>query len=307
MAGERLDGLARALAEPMPRRGAVRAIVTSLAALAVPGLAPNLTSAAAAPTKRGGSAAVKCPDGSECTDGVCCPMPSPLSGQFNCCKTTEHCCCGNACCDPEGQICVCPGQRGVGGRCVDKVCGPNLTEPISEAVYWVNAQFKAWSGAERAVLCSHLYSMGPIAWDIAEIDPVNRRRFIRQFGLECTLCGDAVGIGSECHHAGSVNYVVFGVMMRLCHDNFRGGPFANWFDQEAMNLLIVAHKTSLTSGEEAGNLDGSIDWANAGYNGWPFKGRAPLGDRRKCKGPCPKYYSGPGFTVRWSYKRIRRP
>lgn len=308
MGDKLLDGLARALAEPMPRRRAVRAVVTSFALLAVPGLSPRLTNAAARPERRGGPAAAKCPDGSVCDrGGVCCPIPSPLSGAFNCCETMAHCCCGNACCDPQSQICLCPVPGGVGGGCADKVCGPNLTEPLSEAMYWVNAEFARWSAAERAVLCSHLYTLGAIAWDIAELDPVNRRRFIRQFGPECTTCGDAIGVGTECHHAGSVNYVVFGAMMRLCHDTYKGSPVASWFDQDAMNLLIVMHKTDLSTGAEAGNLDPSIDWANAGYRGWPFKGRVPPGDRRYCKNRCGKYYSGPGLTVRWSHKRIRRP
>lgn len=314
--GERLlDGLARALAEPMPRRGAVRVIVTSLAALAVPGLAPAEGRAAAGPRgRRGLAASVRtdvCPDGSECTTGVCCPTPSPNSGQFNCCETTAHCCCGNACCDPKSQICVCPVPGGAGGGCVDRTCGPDLTEQLAEAVYYVRTDFARWSAAERHLVCGHLYTMGAIAWDIAELDPPSRRRFIRQYGPECTTCGDSIQVGYDCHHAGSVNYVVFGVMMRLCHDHFKGNPLAGWFDQDAMNLLILLHKTNLRTGEEAGNLDPSIDWANAGYRGWPptdgTRRGTPRGDRRHCKATCGKPYRGPGLTVRWSYKRIRRP
>jgi hypothetical protein len=307
-----LDGLARALAEPMPRRGAVRAIAGAVAALAFPAVAPRETHASTRPSLRRGPATARaqmCPDNGVCRDPgtVCCPTPSPASGQFNCCKTKAHCCCGNVCCDPQSQICICPVPGGVGGGCVDRVCGPNLTEALGEAVYAVKTEFARWSAPERAVLCSHLYTMGAIAWDIAELDPANRKAFIARYGPECTTCGNAVGVGYDCHFAGSVNYVVFGVMMRLCHDTFAGSPFASWFDQDAMNLMIVLHKTDLVTADESANLDPSSDWANAGYRGWPFKGPTPRGDRKQCKATCGKPYAGNGLTVRWSHKRIRLP
>jgi hypothetical protein len=326
--GEKLlDGLARALAEPMPRRRAVRMIGGSLAALAIPGASSSVARAAphrarhhtgvAGPTRSvtcpiDGQQWVECPDGSCCPKpNVCCSRPSPLSGAFNCCETQAHCCCGNACCDPKSQICICPEPGGVGGACVDRVCGPNLSEALGVAVVWLKREFASWSAVVRNDLCHSLYYIGPIAWDIAELDPANRARFIAQYGPECTTCGSpAVQVGSECHHAGSVNYVVFGAMMRLCHDDTKVVG-RSWFSEEAMNLLIVAHKSSIAlpfvPSTEAGNLDASIAWAKAGYRGWPNNGRVPPGDRSHCKASCGKPYRGPGLTVRWSYKRIRFP
>jgi hypothetical protein len=306
MGGELLDGLARALAEPMPRRRAVRTVVASLAALAVPGLSPRLTSATAAPERRGGSAVAKCPDGSECRNEgeVCCPMPSPLSGQFNCCETAAHCCCGNRCCDPERQICVCTGRKGVGGACVDKACGPNVTEPLMFALYRVEAAFAGWSVVGREGACASLYALAPISWDIRELGPGGRATLVEKYGGPCANCGHAVQIGSECHFAGSANYVVFGTMMRLCRNFYRGRPPSVWFGEEAMNIMIVAHKSQISvpmirTGEEAANLDASIAWAKAGYRGWPKQGPIPPGDRDNCKPSCGKYYTGPGFTVNW--------
>jgi len=305
MAEKLLDGLARALAEPMPRRTAVRLVVSSLAAVAVPGLAPGARGAVVGLEGRRRLAASgqgdKCPDGSECMGGgVCCPMPSPSSRMFNCCKTTAHCCCGNTCCDPLSQICICPVPGGVGGGCVDRTCGPNLTQALGEVVYRVRSEFAGWSTLRRNVACNGLYAIGAIAWDIAELDPASRKRFIERYGPECTTCGEAVQVGDECHHAGSVNYVVFGAMMRLCHNANLGAP---WFGEEAMNLLIVLHKTNLRTKEEAGNLDPSIAWAKAGYRGWP-QGRNPPGDRDHCRATCGKPYQGRGLTVRWGHERI---
>lgn len=308
MAGELLDGLSRALAEQMPRRTAVRVVVSSLAALAVPGLAPRAVRAAVGtkgpPRVAASGGGDKCPDGSECMGGgVCCPMPSPASRMFNCCKTVAHCCCGNACCDPKSQICICPVPGGVGGGCADRTCGPNLTQAVGEAVIRVRTEFARWSAPRRNVACTGLYAIGPIAWDIAELDPPSRSKFISRYGPECTTCGDAVQVGQECHHAGAVNYVVFGAMMRLCRDANLGAP---WFGDEAMNLLIVLHKTNLWTKEEAGNLDSSIAWAKAGYRGWPMSGDpTPPGDRDYCRATCGKPYRGRGLTVRWGHERIR--
>ncbi len=117
-----------------------------------------------------------------------------------------------------------------------------------------------------------------------------------------------IQIGNECHHAGSVNYVVFGAMMRLCRDHLKGTSFARWFGVAAMDTLIVLHKTDLETGVPAGNLEGSLRWANAGFSGWPRRdGDYPQGDRPNCRGSCGSTYDGPPLTVRWSYKRIKLP
>ncbi len=54
----------------------------------------------------------------------------------------------------------------------------------------------------------------------------------------------SVQVGKDCHYAGSVNYVVYGRMMRLCHDDFvkDDSPIADWFSQEEMLELVYIHK-----------------------------------------------------------------
>ena len=148
MSAERFfDDLARTLAEPMPRRRAVRVIGASLVAIAAPGFSPRLASAATAwprtpfsPTtpRRAATCAagdIVCKyDGNLCCPGgprgrpACCPTKSPLSGFHGCCKTEAHCCCGNTCCDPVTQRCVCPAPGGRGGVCAPKC---KLLDPFS--------------------------------------------------------------------------------------------------------------------------------------------------------------------------------
>ena len=48
-------------------------------------------------------------------------------------------------------------------------------------------------------------------------------------------------VGDDCHFVGSINYVLFGTMMRLCHDHLENSLFsyaAPWFTAD--NMLVIA-------------------------------------------------------------------
>jgi hypothetical protein len=309
--GERfLDSVARALAEPMPRRNAVRVIGISLVSLAVPGLSPRMAQAAmpspraralAASPKRAGT----CPPGGwkECQYNrqlccppdrlACCSEKSPASGQHGCCETEEHCCCGNTCCDPVQEACICPVPGGVGGACAPKVCGPDITSALDHVLSRVKSEFASWSAFKRAHACENLVTLpwGPTSWDIVELGTKQaRERFARQYRPDCATCGFSVQVGSDCHYSGSVNYAVFGVMMRLCHD--ASTTFKNWFTFSEMLELIYMYKN--VTGTQAANYEAASDWAAVGYSS---KG-LPKGDRLKCQ-LCSKPYKG-RLTVRWT-------
>jgi hypothetical protein len=127
-----LDDLARHLAEPMPRRRAVRLIGASLIAVAAPGVSPRVARATLI------SAAAKCPDGSTCNPGgVCCPNKDPISGRYVCRARNETCCCGNTACDTAKLRCYCPspGQGVCAPKCALengpgwKDCGADCCAP----------------------------------------------------------------------------------------------------------------------------------------------------------------------------------
>lgn len=84
MSAERFfDGLARTLAEPMPRRRAVRVIGASLAALAVPGISPRVARANVYPCATD-SGRAQCPgvvsQGRYIVDPYCCKFPKQQWG-----------------------------------------------------------------------------------------------------------------------------------------------------------------------------------------------------------------------------------
>jgi hypothetical protein len=95
-----------------------------------------------------------------------------------------------------------------------------------------------------------------------------------------------------------VNYVVYGVMMRLCHDYLskEQSSIADWFSRQEMLELVYMHKNK--TGTPAANFQASNEWALAGYQSGSIR-PTPPGDRGGCEAPCDKAYSGPGLTVNW--------
>ena len=128
MSGARfLDGLARTLAEPMPRRRALRLMGTSLVVVAVPGLRPRIAPAAQ-PTRLAG-----CGD-----DRRCCPRLENVGTgpDWPCGPPARRYGCGDARLQPDVCIDLCP-PPGVPGSSAEKasdgftafVCCPKNTRP----------------------------------------------------------------------------------------------------------------------------------------------------------------------------------
>jgi hypothetical protein len=133
-----------------------------------------------------------------------------------------------------------------------------------------------------------------------------------------------------------VNYVIYGVMCKLCYDHYSktiaeqnaakdedigagagsrsrsviSESMRDDFSKSGMLDFINRYKgsTIYTGWHASANLDASKAWALVGYNGWPGnKGSAPTGDRSNCSPTCPDAYGSltkPGspkgpFQVHW--------
>jgi hypothetical protein len=256
------------------------------------------------------------------------------------------------------------------------VCGPNLTAPTRGAVGAARTAFKGWSNDQRADACFNLRNMNqfpgkerrgqdgsyvPIAsisWDIPEL---HHQEWLQDYRTDCaTFCktptcgffrGDpgwvdsgekeskaiaSVQIDGSCHYAGSVNYVIFGVMCRLCYDHYMAladaahkdledthfwQVFENQrlthemeddvkealrYDEGAVKEFIWEYKghVPILHGESA-NYEASKRWAVAGYNDWPAAASTPAGDRPNCAvNVCSHTYGSVGrvkgnFHVNW--------
>jgi hypothetical protein len=215
------------------------------------------------------------------------------------------------------------------------VCGPDVTRQVAEAVRFARSIFNGWSRSQRVDGCDALISLQGLlrskkgggdrgdfvagcSWDIWELhnnDWINKR-----FQPICATtgvkpgCGESVQIDDDCHHAGAVNYVIFGTMFRLCSDNVSDDFYFD-FSKSNMKSLIDIRKGSGASGlaTPVPNFKGSLTWAIAGYDGWPSVS-SPPGDWNHCAPMCPLPYVGasPGpdgygdpFAIHWHPHRSR--
>jgi len=188
------------------------------------------------------------------------------------------------------------------------VCGPDVTTKTIDALDKTRTTFAGWSSTDQANACFALDSLitGGIAWDINEL---HNNAWILSYRPQCAThgatpaCGSSVQIHDNCHYAGSVNYVVFGVMCKLCNSHFTAigsVAHASEFTESAMLDLVNKYKgTGLTGLQTpSSNFVESKNWATAGYHGWPAAGD-PSADRSNCAPVCPQPYTGATFGVHW--------
>jgi hypothetical protein len=188
--------------------------------------------------------------------------------------------------------------------CTQKLCGPNVTSQVTAAVTKTKTTFATWPSNHKEGACSALQStqdngsgqkMAAVAWDINDL---HHQEWIALYD-PCgkAPCQNTVQVGDQCYYAGSVNYVIFGVMCKLCADYY-GWRGLNYSETAALVYAYKGHIPGVRSA--SGNYQISQDWAKAGYEGWPTA-KAPSGDRPNCTPTCPKGYAGTPFTVNWHW------
>jgi hypothetical protein len=148
-----------------------------------------------------------------------------------------------------------------------------------------------WNADQQDDACWALKNLqcGPDAWDIVQLHN-NRWISAAYQPLGCATtgatphCGESIQVGSDCHFAPGVNYVVFGAMCNLCDI---------W--PSTMKLMIWAHKVHWSGMDP--DYESAKRWAQAGYDGWPASA-TPAGDRNNCSPSCPAA-SPPAFAFHW--------
>jgi hypothetical protein len=182
-----------------------------------------------------------------------------------------------------------------------------VTRHVAEAVRLAKSIFGGWSHSQRVDGCDALISLAGLlrsktsggsrsdfvagcSWDIYDLH--NNKWISDDFQPTCATtgakpgCGESVQIDDDCHHAGAVNYVIFGVMFRLCSDNVSDDFYFD-FSKSHMRALVDIRKGSGMSGIKTPvpNFKGSLAWAIAGYDGWPSV-ESPPGDWNHCAPMC---------------------
>ena len=187
------------------------------------------------------------------------------------------------------------------------ICGPDVTSEVQSAVARTRSTFAGWSATDREAHCDALdsYSTGGYAWDIIQLH--NNAWIFRDYRPACASagatppCGSTVEIDNECSYAGSPNYVIYGVMCRLCSDHYTASGDSDGIDRftrDEMQSWISFYKGPGIISSGSGNFIPSTEWADAGYNGWPSVA-SPSGDRNTCSPACPTPFTAPAFQVAW--------
>ena len=194
------------------------------------------------------------------------------------------------------------------------VCGPDVTKAVSDAVSKTKTTFAGWSSSDQSDACDALTSLitGGAAWDIVDL---HNNAWILTYRPACATekatppCGSSVQIGNDCYYAGSVNYVIFGVMCDLCDKHYTalGSSKAADFKLAGMLKLIDEYKGTGFTGLQtpSANFVPSQEWATAGFYGWPSgTTAAPAADKPGCLPKCSSPYAGAPFSVHWIPKGV---
>jgi hypothetical protein len=205
-------------------------------------------------------------------------------------------------------------------------CGVEVTDPIKGAIPDAKAAFDGWDGDEKIESCQALSSLasGDFAWDIIELHAQKEHDVLnKKFRPQCATsgatpaCGSSVTVDGGCHFAGSANYVIFGVMCRLCSD-FAVAAYKrhSWYeilDRDTLRNLQIQFSESgmlglidlykkwlprLSFGSVVANITAAKAWSKTGYNGWPAV-PTPAPDRSNCATDCPYMADVSSFTVSW--------
>jgi len=100
-----------------------------------------------------------------------------------------------------------------------------------------------------------------------------------------------VQVAGQCWLNGTVNYGTYGIMVRLCHDEF---PVKFALALQMAEKLIQAYKSM---GAHPENAALPLAWVRATYNGGPSAVPSGTGNRPKCKCSCPCK----GSITNWDY------
>ena len=202
-------------------------------------------------------------------------------------------------------------------------CGVNVTRGMERSVNSAKKAFGSWNDADKNSACQALtnWSTGAFAWDIIELhSQVTSDSLNRAFRPRCATsgatppCGSSVTVGGSCHFAGSANYVIFGVMCRLCNSFYADllnqmSSNLHWaadflsnhsprdyarrnrdkFNENGMLYLIDLYKKYIplaTMDPVARNIRAAKRWSQAGFHGWPAGRGTPAGDRSNCTLTC---------------------
>lgn len=174
-----------------------------------------------------------------------------------------------------------------------KVCGPKIDNVLKNVLREVTRTFLSWDVLDQVHNCDSLTSIVRVTneWDIEQLhfEPI-KPNFpgcaVPEDGESKKACSQTVEVDGKCFLAGTVNYVLWGLICRLCNMRFNYPSHSTMED-----LVIIYNRVGFDDPGPPG------EWAEIGWKG--FGGTAPpVGNRSSCQSKCPHEHSTP-FSWQW--------
>ncbi|MBC8164806.1 MAG: LysM peptidoglycan-binding domain-containing protein [Bryobacteraceae bacterium] len=138
--------------------------------------------------------------------------------------------------------------------------------------------------------CATPSSTNPIPPPLTDLDKYKQWLFDDAHESDQT-CSNSVQVGGQCWLNGTANYGTFGIMVRLCRDEF---PVKFMFALKMAETLIKTYKAIGPHPEDPAL---PIAWLLATFNGGPTGKPVVAGNRPQCKCTCPSK----GSITTWDY------
>jgi outer membrane protein OmpA-like peptidoglycan-associated protein len=175
----------------------------------------------------------------------------------------------------------------------EKICGPKIDNALKRVLGEVAKAFLSWDVIDQVHNCDSLTSIVMVTneWDIEQlhfeaIKPNFKGCGIPEKGEDEKACSQTVEVDGKCFLAGTVNYVLWGLICRLCNMRF-GYPSHSTME----NLVWLYNRVGADDPGPPG------EWAEIGWK--IFSGTAPpVGNRSSCQPKCPHEHTTP-FSWQW--------
>jgi hypothetical protein len=217
-----------------------------------------------------------------------------------------------------------------------KICGPDVTNQIRRIWAQIQTDFANWSTDKKDDACLRLvqpianWGWNTDAFDVLPLYFIGANAWLMRTEVLDTPCGIpspdpnskwthdeverrdrcslSVAVGNACWLSGTVNYGTYGIMMRLCKNQFPDQLYVvdpnypyNAYDLGNGEALIRTYKAYKgRSGVKEYNLNEPISWYRATYTGRPGAKPGGPGNKVDCDASG-RECTLDGSIVNWDY------
>ena len=164
-----------------------------------------------------------------------------------------------------------------GGFCPDS-CGPEIGAEVFRVVQDVKYWFNTWNEQKKLTRCQQISDIVVFSitdnWDIQQIGPTDPQNgystWCPDSGCATRECAFTASYFGQCVPVYGLNYILFGTMMRKCHDWAKTNPTMEFFSvdydlQSTKNWVRLRNWVSSTPPLTKHENESKLEWATKGW------------------------------------------